>query len=154
MYTIATCWKHSTGWEVCSGRPLPPHASRASQLTSSGHRARQVCHGLSGVLEFKLVALTVAGATVIHHDTAAGAISARPGLDAAPAELAAADTLIVWRLDRLGRPTVWTLERRQAAAAMLAAAGAGPTTTALGVSRASVYRPAYEQGPDAFARPQ
>ena len=151
MYTIATCWKHSTGWEVCSGRPLPPRASRASQLTPSGHRARQVRHGLSGVLEFKLVALTAAGATVIHHDTAAGAISARPGLDAAPAELAAADTLIVWRLDRLGRPTVWTLERRQAAAA-----GAGPTTTAraVGVSRASVYRPAHEQGPDAFARPQ
>ncbi len=47
----------------------------------------------------------------------------------------------------LGRPAVWTPERRQAAVAMLGA-GASVTATArtAGVSRASVYRLARDQG--------
>jgi DNA invertase Pin-like site-specific DNA recombinase len=39
----------------------------------------------------------------IFHDTASGARTARPGLEACLRALAAGDTLVVWRLDRLGR---------------------------------------------------
>jgi DNA invertase Pin-like site-specific DNA recombinase len=39
-------------------------------------------------------------------DTASGARTARPGLDACVQALAPGDTLVVWRLDRLGRSMV------------------------------------------------
>ena len=54
-------------------------------------------------LDMQLDALTASGCTRIHTDTASGALSARPGLDQALAELDEGDTLVVWRLDRLGR---------------------------------------------------
>ena len=92
-------------------------------------------------LDMQLDALTASGCTRIHTDTASGALAARPGLDQALNELDEGDTLVVWRLDRLGRPTVWTPQRAEAAAALLAA---GATVTqvahALGISRATVYR--------------
>ena len=146
-------------------------------------------------LDMQLDALKASGCTRIHADTASGALSARPGLDQALAELDEGDTLVVWRLDRLGRslphlvatidtttptgrlmvhliaslaefereltiertiagleaakarganlgrPTVWTPQRAEAATALLAA---GATVTqaaaALGVSRATIYR--------------
>lgn len=146
-------------------------------------------------LDMQLDALKASGCTRIHTDTASGALSARPGLDQALTELDEGDTLVVWRLDRLGRslphlvatidtttptgrlmvhliaalaefereltiertiagleaakargtnlgrPTVWTPQRAEAAAALLAA---GATVTqvaqALGVSRATIYR--------------
>lgn len=147
-------------------------------------------------LDMQLDALKASGCTRIHTDTVSGALSARPGLDQALAELDEGDTLVVWRLDRLGRslphlvatidnltrrgvnlkslheaidtttptgrlmvhliagleaakarganlgrPTVWTPQRAEAAEALLAA---GATVTqvaqALGVSRATIYR--------------
>lgn len=163
-------------------------------------------------LDMQLDALTASGCTRVYTDTASGALSARPGLDQALAELGEGDTLVVWRLDRLGRslphlvatidtlakrgvnlkslheaidtttptgrlmvhliaslaefereltvertiagleaakvrgaslgrPTVWTPQRAEAAGALLAA-GATVTqvATALGVSRATIYR--------------
>ena len=48
-------------------------------------------------------ALTTAGCEKIFTDVVSGATSARPGLDAALAYLRAGDTLVVWKLDRLGR---------------------------------------------------
>ena len=54
-------------------------------------------------LDMQLDALTASGCTRIHTDCASGALSARPGLDQALAELDEGDTLVVWRLDRLGR---------------------------------------------------
>ena len=54
-------------------------------------------------LDLQLDALKASGCTRIHTDTASGALSARPGLDQALAELDEGDTLVVWRLDRLGR---------------------------------------------------
>lgn len=53
-------------------------------------------------LDMQLDALRASGCTRIHTDTASGALSARPGLDQALAELDEGDTLVVWRLDRLG----------------------------------------------------
>jgi len=51
----------------------------------------------------QLDALHAAGCAVIHEDSASGALRSRPGLDRALADLHAGDTLVVWRLDRLGR---------------------------------------------------
>jgi DNA invertase Pin-like site-specific DNA recombinase len=51
----------------------------------------------------QLDALQAAGCVVIHEDSASGALRSRPGLDSALVDLRAGDTLVVWRLDRLGR---------------------------------------------------
>jgi DNA invertase Pin-like site-specific DNA recombinase len=51
----------------------------------------------------QLDALRAAGCAVIHEDAASGVSRSRPGLSRALAALAAGDTLVVWRLDRLGR---------------------------------------------------
>ena len=163
-------------------------------------------------LDMQLDALKASGCTRIHTDTASGTLTARPGLDQALDELNDGDTLVVWRLDRLGRslphlvttidnltkrgvnlkslheaidtttptgrlmihliaslaefereltiertiagleaakargtnlgrPTVWTPERAEAATTLLAAgATVTQTATALGVSRATIYR--------------
>ncbi|KWE37928.1 recombinase family protein [Burkholderia territorii] len=55
-------------------------------------------------LELQLQALRIAGCTRIFTDHGvSGAAFSRPGLDRALAYLAPDDTLVVWRLDRLGR---------------------------------------------------
>lgn len=54
-------------------------------------------------LDLQERALRDAGAEIIHTDNASGAAHDRPGLTRALASLAPEDTLIVWRLDRLGR---------------------------------------------------
>ncbi len=55
-------------------------------------------------LELQIDALTRAGCDAIHTDQGiSGADFSRPGLDAALKTLSAGDTLMVWRLDRLGR---------------------------------------------------
>jgi len=51
----------------------------------------------------QLDALRVAGCALIHEDSASGASRSRPGLGRALEDLRAGDTLVVWRLDRLGR---------------------------------------------------
>src|SRR3954451_15130337 len=48
-------------------------------------------------------ALTAAGCTQVFTDTASGALTDRPGLAQAVSHLRSGDTLVVWRLDRLGR---------------------------------------------------
>jgi DNA invertase Pin-like site-specific DNA recombinase len=48
-------------------------------------------------------ALTAAGCTQLFTDTASGALTERPGLTQALSHLRSGDTLVVWRLDRLGR---------------------------------------------------
>ena len=48
-------------------------------------------------------ALKKAGCEKIFSDTASGASSSRPGLDQCLDQLRKGDTLVVWRLDRLGR---------------------------------------------------
>ena len=54
-------------------------------------------------LQPQLDALAAAGCEPVFTDRASGAKSKRPGLDACVQELKAGDTLVVWRLDRLGR---------------------------------------------------
>jgi len=47
--------------------------------------------------------LTAVGCWKLYTDTASGALDRRPALDAVLADLRPGDTLVVWRLDRLGR---------------------------------------------------
>jgi DNA invertase Pin-like site-specific DNA recombinase len=54
-------------------------------------------------LDLQHNALTAAGCTKIFDDTISGAKAARPGLDRALEHLRDGDTLVVWKLDRLGR---------------------------------------------------
>ena len=54
-------------------------------------------------LQLQLDALNKAGCEKVFEDKASGARSKRPGLDACVGALAPGDTLVVWRLDRLGR---------------------------------------------------
>ena len=54
-------------------------------------------------LQLQLDALNKAGCDKVFEDKASGARAERPGLDAGIAALEPRDTLVVWRLDRLGR---------------------------------------------------
>ena len=54
-------------------------------------------------LDLQLDALKVAGCENVFRDTASGAKTVRPGLEDALTHARAGDTLVVWRLDRLGR---------------------------------------------------
>jgi len=78
--------------------------------------ARVSTHEQDAVLQHD--ALTESGCARIFTDTASGAIAERPQLAAALDQLRPGDTLVVWRLDRLGRSlrhlieTVEMLEQR------------------------------------------
>ena len=69
-------------------------------------------------LSLQLDALKQAGCEKIYQDQASGAKAARPGLQEALTYIRQGDTLVVWRLDRLGRSlkhlieTVTTLEEQ------------------------------------------
>jgi len=70
-------------------------------------------------LELQLDALKRAGCGKIYQDAGvSGTVAVRPGLDGAFAALGKGDTLVVWRLDRLGRSlghliqTIGQLEKR------------------------------------------
>src|SRR5918911_7191 len=66
-------------------------------------------------------ALTAAGCDQLFTDTASGSLAERPGLTEALSHLREGDTLVVWRLDRLGRSlkhlieTVTTLKQQNIA---------------------------------------
>ena len=59
-------------------------------------------------------ALTAAGCAQICEDTLSGAKAARPGLEKALGMLREGDTLVVWKLDRLGRSLKHLIESVQA----------------------------------------
>lgn len=59
-------------------------------------------------------ALKAAGCSQICEDTASGASVARPGLEKALGMLREGDTLVVWKLDRLGRSLKHLIESVQA----------------------------------------
>jgi DNA invertase Pin-like site-specific DNA recombinase len=54
-------------------------------------------------LDLQLDALERAGVEKVFSDVASGAKAARPGLDQALSHVREGDTLVVWKLDRLGR---------------------------------------------------
>jgi len=54
-------------------------------------------------LELQIEALTTAGCKKVFEDTISGSRAERPGLTKAQETLREGDTLVVWKLDRLGR---------------------------------------------------
>jgi DNA invertase Pin-like site-specific DNA recombinase len=58
---------------------------------------------LDQTLALQQDALTAANCEQVYTDTASGALTDRPGLTEALSHLRTGDTLVVWRLDRLGR---------------------------------------------------
>lgn len=62
------------------------------------------------VLALQQDALTTAGCDRIFTDTASGARTDRPGLTEALSYVRSGDTLVVWRLDRLGRSLAHLIE--------------------------------------------
>jgi DNA invertase Pin-like site-specific DNA recombinase len=58
---------------------------------------------LDQTLALQQDALTAAGCEQLYTDTVSGSVTDRPGLTEALSHLRAGDTLVMWRLDRLGR---------------------------------------------------
>jgi DNA invertase Pin-like site-specific DNA recombinase len=58
---------------------------------------------LDQTLALQQDALSAAGCEQLYTDTASGSLIERPGLTEALSHLRSGDTLVVWRLDRLGR---------------------------------------------------
>jgi DNA invertase Pin-like site-specific DNA recombinase len=58
---------------------------------------------LDQTLALQQDALSAAGCAELYTDTISGSVTDRPGLTQALSHLRAGDTLVVWRLDRLGR---------------------------------------------------
>lgn len=87
-------------------------------------------------LDMQLKALEAAGCSRIFEDVASGAKSSRPGLDKLMEFLRPGDTLLVWKIDRLGRSTshlvqlIETLKKRQVAFRSLSDPGMDTTTPA------------------------
>ena len=54
-------------------------------------------------LDLQRDALLAAGCEKVITDKASGSVAARPGLEKVKEQLRVGDTLVVWRLDRLGR---------------------------------------------------
>jgi DNA invertase Pin-like site-specific DNA recombinase len=72
---------------------------------------------LDQTLALQQDALTQAGCDPLFTDTASGSLAERPGLTQALSHLRSGDTLVVWRLDRLGRSLPHLIETiRQLAA--------------------------------------
>jgi DNA invertase Pin-like site-specific DNA recombinase len=65
---------------------------------------------LDQTLALQQDALRAAGCERIFTDTASGALTDRPGLAEALSHLRVGDTLVVWRLDRLGRSLAHLIE--------------------------------------------
>jgi DNA invertase Pin-like site-specific DNA recombinase len=91
----------------------------------------------SQTVDLQRDALTLAGvaAAQIYEDRASGRLDARPGLEALLKALRAGDTLVVWKLDRLGRDlrhlvnTVHDLTQRGIGFKVLTGHGASIDTT-------------------------
>src|SRR5262245_57804108 len=62
------------------------------------------------ILDLQLDALKQAGCEQFFQDVISGSQDARPGLDQALSHLRPGDTLVVWRLDRLGRTLKYLIE--------------------------------------------
>lgn len=86
-------------------------------------------------LDLQEAALSHEGCEIIYVDKASGKHMDRPGLQKAVAHCAAGDTLLVWKLDRLGRSLidlvgiVRTLENKGAGLRVLTGQGASIDTT-------------------------
>lgn len=105
-----------------------------------GDHADRVCQGFEvrrECLDLQRDALQAAGVASerIYEDRASGRLDARPGLDACLKAVRSGDTLVVWKVDRLGRnlkhlvSTIEDLRERNIGFSVLAGHGAQLDTT-------------------------
>ena len=80
---------------------LPKSGARSKASAMKLGYARVSTHEQN--LDMQRDALLVAGCEKVITDKASGTAATRPGLDKLKEQLRAGDTLVVWRLDRLGR---------------------------------------------------
>jgi DNA invertase Pin-like site-specific DNA recombinase len=115
--------EHRYGHRVRSQHPAPaPAPAPAPQPSTPTSGAYHVGYArvstFEQTLDLQLDALQKVHCQQIYTDTASGANAVRPGLEKALEHLRPGDTLVVWRLDRLGRSlrhlidTITTLEQR------------------------------------------
>jgi DNA invertase Pin-like site-specific DNA recombinase len=87
------------------------HSPGAETNQHSGHRIGYVrVSTVAQTLEQQQAALDAAGVTKTFSDTMSGARDDRPGLAELMAYVREGDTVVVWKLDRLGRNTLHILE--------------------------------------------
>src|SRR5271163_1511466 len=90
---------------------MPQTDSHASTPPGAGARVGYVrVSTIAQTLEQQNAALAAAGVTKMFSDTMSGARDDRPGLAALLDYVRAGDTVVVWKLDRLGRNTLHILE--------------------------------------------
>src|SRR5215213_3626873 len=86
-------------------------------------------------LDLQLDALTSAGCGTVYQETASGAKADRPVLDDVLSYLRTGDTLVVWRLDRLGR----SLQHSRVGSS--SSTSSAPWRSSNGISSGSAPRP-------------
>lgn len=92
-------------------RPEIPGAAVAYTRASSGARVGYTrVSTVAQTLDQQNAALAAAGVTKTFSDTMSGARDDRPGLAALMEYVREGDTVVVWKLDRLGRNTLQILE--------------------------------------------
>lgn len=101
-------WSTTTDYSLAQ----PPMNDAQIQNSNTGRRLGYVRVSDEDQTEqLQVDALTVVGCDQIFHDHGvSGALHHRPGLDSLLGCLTPGDTLLVWKLDRLGRSTVHLLQ--------------------------------------------
>src|SRR3954452_13491225 len=84
-------------------RPVPSDGSATTPGPGTPARLRPASPPADQNLDPQRDALTTAGCYRVFADTDSGAVSVRPSLDKLLDQLRPGDTLVVWKLDRLGR---------------------------------------------------
>ena len=97
-------WQHAS-----TNRPRPSPSCRKRPLAIHADRLRSRLKGETAPqsLDLQRAVLRAEGideAADLYHDVASGVRDDRPGLDSCVRDLRKGDVLVVWKLDRLGRP--------------------------------------------------
>src|SRR4029077_14422203 len=96
---------------VCSVVPIVRHDANIGHRQCEGTRIGYVRDStITQTLDQQQEALEAAGVSKTFSDTMSGARDDRPGLAELMAYVREGDTVVVWKLDRLGRNTLHILE--------------------------------------------
>ena len=106
LATVLKCYSHYIAMPTTSEKKTP---AKKKPSIEGPAKDRTMLIGYARVstqdqnLELQIEALTKAGCKRIFMDTISGSRAERPGLTKAKEMLREGDTLVVWKLDRLGR---------------------------------------------------